>query len=86
MTVGTEVVEEAGAPARATHVRRRVLDADGNLMYDHTWYSTYVAEPQVVRYGTKPKAQPPPPPPPPKKKNPPPPPPPPAPPPPPPPG
>ena len=86
MTVGTEVVEEAGAPARATHVRRRVLDADGNLMYDHTWYSTYVAEPQVVRYGTKPKEPPPPPPPPPKKKNPPPPPPPPAPPPPPPPG
>jgi vancomycin resistance protein YoaR len=77
MTVGSEVVEEAGAPPRSTHVRRRVLDADGNLMYDHTWYSTYVAEPEVIRYGTKPKAAPPPPPPP-KKKNPPPPPPPPA--------
>jgi hypothetical protein len=34
-------------------------------MYDHTWYSTYVAEPKVVRYGTKPKAEPPPP----KKKK-----------------
>ena len=66
MTVGTEVVEEAGAPPRSTHVRRRVFDANGKLMYDHTWYSTYVAEPEVIRYGTKPKAEPPPPPP--KKK------------------
>jgi vancomycin resistance protein YoaR len=74
MTVGTEVVEEAGAPPRSTHVRRRVFDANGKLMYDHTWYSTYVAEPEVIRYGTKPKAEPPPPPP--KKKKPPPPPPP----------
>jgi vancomycin resistance protein YoaR len=74
MTVGTEVVEEAGAPPRSTHVRRRVFDANGKLMYDHTWYSTYVAEPEVIRYGTKPKAEPPPPPP--KKKPPPPPPPP----------
>jgi vancomycin resistance protein YoaR len=80
MTVGSQVVEEAGAPPRSTHVRRRVFDADGNLMYDHTWYSTYVAEPEVIRYGTKPKAEPPPPPPPPpkKKKTPPPPPPPPS--------
>jgi hypothetical protein len=51
-----------------------VFDANGKLMYDHTWYSTYVAEPEVIRYGTKPKAEPPPPPP--KKKKPPPPPPP----------
>jgi len=76
MTEGTEVVEEAGAPPRSTNVRRRVFDADGKLMYDHTWYSTYVAEPEVIRYGTKPKPEPPPPPPPPKKKTPPPPPPP----------
>jgi vancomycin resistance protein YoaR len=75
MTVGTEAVEEAGAPPRSTHVRRRVLGANGDLMYDHTWYSTYVAEPEVIRYGTKPKPAPPPPPPP-KKKTPPPPPPP----------
>jgi vancomycin resistance protein YoaR len=76
MTVGSEFVEEAGAPPRSTNVRRRVFDADGKLLYDHTWYSTYVAEPEVIRYGTKPKAEPPPPPPPPKKKTPPPPPPP----------
>ena len=75
LTEGTEIVEEAGAPARSTHVRRRVFSARGTLLYDHTWYSTYVAEPEVIRYGTKPKAEPPPPPPPPppKKKNPPPP-------------
>jgi vancomycin resistance protein YoaR len=78
MTSGTEVVEEAGAPPRSTHVRRQVLNANGDLMYDHTWYSTYVAEPEVIRYGTKPKAEPPPPPPPKKKKTPPPPPPPPS--------
>ena len=76
MTVGSEVVDEAGAPPRSTQVRRRVFDADGKLMYDHTWYSTYVAEPEVIRYGTKPKPAPPPPPPPTKKKTPPPPPPP----------
>ena len=51
MTVGSEVVEEAGAPPRSTHVRRRVLDADGNLMYDHTWYSTHVAEPRSSATG-----------------------------------
>jgi vancomycin resistance protein YoaR len=78
MTSGTQVVEEAGAPPRSTHVRRQVLNANGDLMYDHTWYSTYVAEPEVIRYGTKPKAEPPPPPPPKKKKTPPPPPPPPS--------
>ena len=77
MTAGTEVVEEVGAPPRSTHVRRQVFDSDGKLMYDHTWYSTYVAEPEVIRYGTKPKPEPPPPPPP-KKKTPPPPPPPPS--------
>ena len=69
MTVGTQVVEESGAPPRSTNVRRRVFNADGDLMYDHTWYSTYVAEPEVIRYGTKPKAAPPPPPPPPPKKK-----------------
>jgi vancomycin resistance protein YoaR len=69
MTVGSQVVEEAGAPARSTNVRRRVFTSGGKLLYDHTWYSTYVAEPQVIRYGTKPKAEPPPPPSPPAKKK-----------------
>ena len=78
LTVGTTVLDESGSPSRSTSVRRKVFSASGKLLYDHTWYSTYSAEPRVIRYGTKPKPEPPPPPPPPpgKKKNPPPPPPP----------
>jgi len=76
MTVGTTALEESGSPSRSTSVRRKVFSSAGKLLYDHTWYSAYTAEPRVVRYGTKPKAEPPPPPPPPSKKNPPPPPPP----------
>jgi vancomycin resistance protein YoaR len=78
LTVGTTVLEEAGSPSRSTSVRRKVFSSSGKLLYDHTWYSAYSAEPRVIDYGTKPKAEPPPPPPPPPpgKKNPPPPPPP----------
>jgi vancomycin resistance protein YoaR len=78
LTVGTTTLEESGSPSRSTSVRRKVFGSSGKLLYDHTWYSAYSAEPRVIRYGTKPKAEPPPPPPPPekKKKNPPPPPPP----------
>ncbi|HKB20305.1 MAG TPA: VanW family protein [Gaiellaceae bacterium] len=77
LTVGTSVLEESGEPSRSTSVRRKVFSSSGKLLYDHTWYSSYSAEPRVIRYGTKPKAEPPPPPPPPEKKqNPPPPPPP----------
>jgi vancomycin resistance protein YoaR len=86
LTVGTTVLDESGSPSRSTSVRRQVFSSSGKLLYDHTWYSAYSAEPRVVRYGTKPKAEPPPPPPPPEKKQPPPPPPPAGPPPPPPPG
>jgi hypothetical protein len=35
-------------------VRRIVYDAKGKVLFDTTWYSNYVAEPKVVRYGTKP--------------------------------
>ena len=78
LTVGTTALQETGSPSRSTSVRRKVLSSSGKLLYDHTWYSAYSAEPRVIRYGTKPKAEPPPPPPPPakKKQNPPPPPPP----------
>ena len=78
LTVGQQVVDESGSPSRSTSVRRRVFSAGGKLLYDHTWYSTYRAEPEVIRYGTKPKPKAPPPPPPPphnKKQTPPPPPP-----------
>ena len=53
---GTEVVDSAGVPGQATSVRRRVYEADGRLLYDSVWYSTYRWEPRLVRYGPdKPK-------------------------------
>jgi vancomycin resistance protein YoaR len=69
LTVGTTTLEESGSPSRSTSVRRKVFSSSGKLLYDHTWYSAYSAEPRVIRYGTKPKAEPPPPPPPPEKKK-----------------
>jgi vancomycin resistance protein YoaR len=51
--VGEQIVEEAGMPSRATSVRRTVYNRRGRLLYDTTWYSTYVSEPRVVRVGTK---------------------------------
>src|SRR5262245_44729739 len=75
LTVGTTALQESGEPSRSTSVRRQVYSSSGKLLYDHTWYSAYSAEPRVIRYGTK-NEPPPPPPPPEQKKNPPPPPPP----------
>jgi vancomycin resistance protein YoaR len=73
---GEKLVENAGEPSRATSVRRLVYAANGRLLYDNTWYSSYRAEPATVRVGTKapvkpkpvpkkkqPKKKPPPPPP-----------------------
>jgi vancomycin resistance protein YoaR len=54
MLVGQTALEESGQPSRSTSVRRRVYDSSGELMYDHTWYSSYRSEPRVIRYGTKP--------------------------------
>ncbi|MEO8290664.1 MAG: VanW family protein [Gaiellaceae bacterium] len=50
---GEQVVEESGQPSRSTSVRRIVYDRKGNVLYDTVWYSSYVAEPKVVRVGTK---------------------------------
>ncbi len=52
--VGEEWVEFSGEPARTVSVRRIVYDANGKLMYDTTWDSSYVAEPKIVHVGTKP--------------------------------
>jgi vancomycin resistance protein YoaR len=54
MTLGEQVVVETGQPSRATSVRRVVYDKDGDVLYDTTWYSSYLAEPKVLRVGTKP--------------------------------
>ena len=48
-----KVVEESGEPSRSTSVRRIVYDRKGNVLFDTVWYSNYLAEPKVVRYGTK---------------------------------
>jgi vancomycin resistance protein YoaR len=52
--VGEKAIEEYGQPSRSVSVRRLVYDAKGKLLFDTTWYSNYLAEPKVVRYGTKP--------------------------------
>jgi vancomycin resistance protein YoaR len=61
LLVGQTTLEEYGSPSRSTSVRRRVYTSDGKLLYDHTWYSAYSAEPRVIRYGTKPAPPPEPP-------------------------
>jgi vancomycin resistance protein YoaR len=53
--VGEQVVEEPGSPSRSVSVRRLVYDKRGRLLYEGTWYSSYVSEPKVVRVGTKPR-------------------------------
>jgi vancomycin resistance protein YoaR len=55
---GQKVVEQSGSPPLATSVTRRVYDADGKLLYENTWYSSYVGEKQIVRVGTKKKPKP----------------------------
>ncbi len=50
---GKQVVVEAGSPALATSVTRRVYDADGKLLSESTWYSSYRGEKRIVRVGTK---------------------------------
>jgi vancomycin resistance protein YoaR len=53
--VGEKVVEDYGEPSRSVSVRRLVYDAKDKLLFDTTWYSNYVSEPKIVRYGTKPQ-------------------------------
>ncbi|MDX6510831.1 MAG: hypothetical protein QOE36_335 [Gaiellaceae bacterium] len=57
---GQTIVEDYGQPSRSTSVHRKVYAADGSLLHDDTWYSSYRSEPKLVRVGTKPKPKPPP--------------------------
>jgi hypothetical protein len=59
---GRTLVTESGEPSRSTSVRRLVYTQSGRRLYNDTWYSSYVSEPEVVLVGTKPKPAPPPPP------------------------
>ena len=64
---GTEIVVEEGSPARVTSVTRKVYAADGSLLYDETWNTSYRGEYREIHVGTKPKPKPKPAPPPPPK-------------------
>jgi vancomycin resistance protein YoaR len=46
---GEKVVDDEGEPARSTSVTRDVYAEDGKLLYHDTWYSSYRAEPKLVR-------------------------------------
>jgi vancomycin resistance protein YoaR len=56
---GQTVVDESGVPAQATSVERKVYSADGKLLSDATWYSSYRAEPRVIRVGPPKENEPP---------------------------
>jgi hypothetical protein len=48
---GDKVVDDSGVPAMSTSVTRDVYAEDGKLLYHDTWYSSYRAEPKLVRLG-----------------------------------
>ena len=50
---GQVVVDDPGVPAQSTSVERKVYAADGKLLSDATWYSSYRSEPKIVRVGPK---------------------------------
>ncbi len=55
---GRRVVSDAGSSPLATSVHRRVYNANGKLLYDNVWYSSYRGEKKIVLVGTKPKPEP----------------------------
>ena len=50
---GEKIVDDPGVPAMSTSVTRDVYAQDGKLLYHDTWYSSYRAEPKLVRIGPK---------------------------------
>jgi len=50
---GQVVVDDPGVPAQSTSVERKVYAPDGRLLSDQSWYSSYRAEPKIVRVGPK---------------------------------
>ena len=55
---GTSIVEEEGSPPSATSVDRTVYAADGSVLHDETWNTSYRGEYRVIRVGTKPEPKP----------------------------
>jgi vancomycin resistance protein YoaR len=58
LLVGQEVVDHEGSPPMYTSVNRKVYDTNGKLLYDNTWYSSYVGDKSIIREGAKPKPKP----------------------------
>jgi vancomycin resistance protein YoaR len=52
---GEKIVDDPGSPALSTSVTRDVYAADGKLLHQDTWYSSYRASPELVRIGPKAK-------------------------------
>jgi vancomycin resistance protein YoaR len=48
---GEKVVDDDGVPSLSTSVTRDVYTANGKHLYHDTWYSSYRAEPKLVRVG-----------------------------------
>jgi vancomycin resistance protein YoaR len=55
---GETVVDYDGVPAMSTSVTRDVYEPNGKLLYHDTWYSSYRADPKLVRIGPKAKKKP----------------------------
>jgi vancomycin resistance protein YoaR len=55
---GQVVVDDPGTPAQSTSVERKVYSANGKLLSDETWYSSYRSTPKLVRVGPKKKTPP----------------------------
>jgi vancomycin resistance protein YoaR len=58
LPVGQKVIDHQGSPPLSTSVHRLVYDANGRLLYDNTWYSSYVGDKSIIRVGTKKKPKP----------------------------
>jgi len=59
---GKSVVDEEGSAPSRTSVTRTVYGADGDVIHDETWTTSYKGETRIVRVGTKvaePKSKPP---------------------------
>jgi vancomycin resistance protein YoaR len=50
---GEVAVDDYGVPAQSTQVERKVYAPGGALLSDETWYSSYRAEPKIIRVGPK---------------------------------
>ncbi|MBA2332925.1 MAG: VanW family protein [Actinobacteria bacterium] len=55
---GTEIVEDEGSESRVTSVTRTVSGANGEVIHDETWNTSYRGDYRIIRVGTKPKPAP----------------------------